>query len=175
MTFAISVYVWPLIKVSLSQFNFTGEMLPMFMVGFYPEYIFVGAIWIMFILLLRYHKKNNTLKDMFTNVNNFIFIGFFLGFIASQMNFRNNIFLLPFIFLMVGYIFSQIDDAEIFKAGFLLIFFIVCMLISIDNIYLREAPMNSNDYQLIEYISNNNFFEKECLIGMWDKGYYYDY
>ena len=106
------------------------------------------------------------IKKLLFKEHNIIFIGLFVTLIPFIYMFRFNLFFVPFVYLMLGFL---IDDKKVFRN--ILIFFVICIVISYP-FYFREPRHNNSMLSAMELINQQN---TTCLINEWGSGHVYQY
>lgn len=143
--------------------HFINELHPIWSVFPYIEYILIVFVYLIIILLIRHSKKEAM------NTYSFEILSFFYFIVGMILVFRISILTMPVIFLWTAIIMGNSEDQRIyyFIAG---IFFLI--VIGSMNLYNMQ-PMN--DDGLMKAIEYTNIQKTNCLIGLWDKGYIYQY
>jgi len=145
----------------------TTELSPIYYVGLFSEYLIMVLVYIFLFTKLRLEKKDkNKLLEYLP-----LYVGFVIAFFAMVATFRMNILFLPFLYLGFAVMFNEFDYKWYWKTFVYLLLISFVVLTSMD-IYLREPIMNDDLKEAIDMVNSQ---PTDCIVGLWDKGYIYEY
>jgi hypothetical protein len=145
----------------------TSELAPIYYVGLFSEYLVMILVYIFLLTKLRIEKndKEKLLKYLP------IYIGFLISFFAMVAVFRLNIIFLPFLYLGFAMMLNEFDYKWQWKTLFYLVLVAFVVLTSL-NLYNKDPVVNDDMIAAIDYMNTQ---DTNCIVGLWDKGYIYQY
>jgi len=145
--------------------NTISELLSIWNIRPYTEYIIIIIAYILLILILR-HRKKIFLK-LFTHETLF----FFLTLIGMIFVFRISLYAMISIYLMFGIMleYFKINDKIKTYTSYVILFLIIITSFNIYNVNLLYNPVIE---EASLYMNEQN---TTCVIGLWSKGSIYEY